>query len=131
MRIMARQTRQRAAAFLEALAFLEIRRLVTHVPRIIPIYRSPIPVRETMTRSTQSIQFSCRKSFRVLDQLARLLGQVLSGRQVVEQVGARLPLAGLGAAAARQLQAGKAEPTIAPVPPELPEVLSIPWFSVP
>ena len=44
-----------------------------------------------------------------VDELGRLLRQVLPGRQIVEQVGARLPLARLGAAAARQLQAVEQE----------------------
>ena len=44
-----------------------------------------------------------------VDQLARVLGQVLARGQIVEQVGARLPLAGLGLAAAGQLQAVEQE----------------------
>ena len=72
MRIMARQTRQRAIAFPKALALLEIWGLMTHVPRIIPIYCSSIPVRETMTHSTRSIEFSRGERFRALDQLPGL-----------------------------------------------------------
>jgi hypothetical protein len=40
MRVMAGQAGQRAAAFLKAAALLEIERLMTHVPRIVPIYFS-------------------------------------------------------------------------------------------
>ena len=39
-----------------------------------------------------------------VDQLARVLGQLLVGGQIVEQAGARLPLPGLGVLAAGQLQ---------------------------
>ena len=42
-----------------------------------------------------------------VDQLARVVGQLLVGGEIVEQAGARLPLAGLGALAARQLAAGR------------------------
>ena len=38
-----------------------------------------------------------------------MLGQVLAGGEIVEQAGARLPLAGLGLAAAGQLQAVEQE----------------------
>ena len=72
MRVVACQTGKRAATFLKALTLLEIRRLMTNVPRIIPNYCSQIPFRETMARSARSIQFASCQCFRVLNQLSRL-----------------------------------------------------------
>ena len=72
MRVVACQTGKRAATFLKALTLLEIRRLMTNVPRIVPNYCSQTSFRETMARSARSIQFASCLCFRVLNQLSRL-----------------------------------------------------------
>ena len=64
MRIMAGETGQCAAALLETPAFVQISRLMAHVPWVGPVHRA---IREAMTSAAHLIQFPCRQSLRILN----------------------------------------------------------------
>ena len=78
VRLVASKARQPVSACLETLALLQIRRLMTDVPRIGEIVRGVAPVRRPVARAAKVQNFTRGQRTRVSDRRAYLFG--VSGR---------------------------------------------------